>query len=79
MLWGPTHNWLRSHRFTVSKDSATCWAHAGKNHAGVCRFKLTGKAGDKIVMRYGELLEADGKTLNPTRKSFATCAVTGAV
>ena len=24
----------------------------GKNHAGVCRFRLQGKAGDKIVMRY---------------------------
>ena len=38
---------------------------SSKNHAGVCRFRLTGRKGDKVVMRYGELLNADGKTLNP--------------
>lgn len=38
---------------------------SGKNHAGVCRFRLTGSAGDKVAMRYGELLNADRKTLNP--------------
>lgn len=51
---------------TGDGHNTTIVLDTGKNHAGVCRFKLTGKqAGDRVVMRYGELLAADGKTLNP--------------
>ena len=32
--------------------NSTIVLDTGKNHAGVCRFRLQGKAGDKIVMRY---------------------------
>ena len=48
--------------------NSTIILDTGKNHAGVCRFKLQGSAknaGQKVVMRYGELLNADGVTLNP--------------
>jgi alpha-L-rhamnosidase len=48
--------------------NATIILDTGKNHAGVCRFKLQGSAenaGQKVVMRYGELLNADGVSLNP--------------
>lgn len=48
--------------------NSTVVLDTGKNHAGVCRFKLQGSAknaGQKVVMRYGELLNADGVTLNP--------------
>jgi hypothetical protein len=50
---------------TKAAQNTTIVLDTGKNHAGVCRFKLTGHPGDRIVMRYGELLAADGKTLNP--------------
>jgi alpha-L-rhamnosidase len=36
----------------------------GENFAGVIRLRVSGKAGDTVVMRYGELLNDDG-TLNP--------------
>ena len=36
----------------------------GENFAGVVCLKVSGKAGDTVVMRYGELLNGDG-TLNP--------------
>ena len=41
---------------------------AGKNFAGVCRFRITGGAANankKVYMRYGELLGPDGASLNP--------------
>ena len=49
----------------TSATNTTVVLDSGKNHAGVCRFRLTGKKGDTVVMRYGELLNANGKTLNP--------------
>jgi alpha-L-rhamnosidase len=42
-------------------SNSTVILDTGKNHAGVCRFKLQGSAknaGQKVVMRYGELLNA---------------------
>ena len=36
----------------------------GRNHAGACRLRFSGKAGDVVALRYGELLHPDG-SLNP--------------
>ena len=49
----------------ITATNTTVVLDSGKNHAGVCRFRLTGRKGDTVAMRYGELLNADGKTLNP--------------
>eukprot|EP01047_Picozoa_sp_COSAG01_P055638 COSAG01_NODE_6218_length_3786_cov_2.327638_2_plen_354_part_00 len=47
-----------------SAENTTTILDTGRNHAGSCRFRFSGKAGDVVSLRYGELLHADG-TLNP--------------
>ena len=49
---------------TTEGSNTTMILDTGKNHAGSCRFRFAGKAGDVVGMRYGELLHADG-SLNP--------------
>jgi len=45
----------------------------GKNFAGVVRLKVKGNKGDKIVMRFGELLNDDGTVMTENlRKARAT-------
>eukprot|EP00658_Telonema_sp_P-2_P055595 TRINITY_DN4418_c0_g1_i7.p1 TRINITY_DN4418_c0_g1~~TRINITY_DN4418_c0_g1_i7.p1 ORF type:complete len:942 (-),score=181.87 TRINITY_DN4418_c0_g1_i7:39-2864(-) len=36
----------------------------GKNHAGSCIFNVTGRRGDRVEVKYGELLDEDGQ-VNP--------------
>ena len=51
-----------------ANGNSTIVLDAGKNHAGVCRFRLNGgaaNAGKPVYIRYGELLGADKLSLNP--------------
>ena len=49
---------------TAATASTITILDTGKNHGGSCRFRFSGKTGDVVALRYGELLHADG-TLNP--------------
>lgn len=48
---------------TTTVTNTTVVLDSGKNFAGVCRFRLVGSAGDKVVMRYGEAKRRSAPTL----------------